>query len=79
MVNIDPGYVTESKVVLATTKDFSHRIYIGNRMYAEVTLRYRKDIRAFVALEHTYPDFRSAETQAWFARVREHLRASFRR
>jgi hypothetical protein len=78
-VNIDPGYVTESKVVLATTKDFSHRIYIGDRIYAEVTLRYRKDIRAFVALEHTYPDFRSPETRAWFARVREHLRDSFRR
>jgi hypothetical protein len=78
-INIDPGYVTEAKVVLATTKDFSHRIYIGNRMFAEVTLRYRREIRSFVAMEHTYPDFRSAETRAWFARVREHLHASLRR
>ena len=39
-INIDPGYVTEAKVVLATTKDFSHRIYIGEGIYAEVTLRY---------------------------------------
>jgi hypothetical protein len=78
-INLDPGYVTESKVVLATTKDYSHRIYIGNRIYAEVTLRYRREMRTFVALEHTYPDFRSRKTQEWFVRVREYLRASLRR
>ncbi|HPP66692.1 MAG TPA: DUF4416 family protein, partial [bacterium] len=37
-VNIDPGYVELSKVVLLTTKNFSHRIYIGKGIYAEVTL-----------------------------------------
>jgi hypothetical protein len=77
-VNLDPGYVDEAKVVLATTKDFAHRIYIGDGMYAEVTLRYRKAEQGFIALDHTYPDFRSAEVRAWFLEVRERLRAALR-
>lgn len=39
-INLDPGYITQAKVVLASTKDYSHRIYIGQGIYAEVTLMY---------------------------------------
>ena len=39
-VNIDPGYLTEAKVVLMTTKDRDHRLYMGSGIYAEVTLFY---------------------------------------
>lgn len=41
-INLDPGYVTQAKVVLASTKDYSHRMYIGQGIYAEVTLMYTK-------------------------------------
>ena len=41
-VNLDPGYIEPSKLVLATTKNYSHRIYIGDKMYAEVTLIFGK-------------------------------------
>lgn len=41
-INLDPGYITQAKVVLASTKDYSHRIYIGQGIYAEVTLMYTK-------------------------------------
>ena len=41
-VNIDPGYINESRLILASTKDFSHRIYLRDGIYAEVTLNYRK-------------------------------------
>ncbi|MDH4128942.1 MAG: DUF4416 family protein, partial [Spirochaetota bacterium] len=41
-INIDPGYLTEAKIVLFTTKNFAHRIYIANGIYAEITLTYRK-------------------------------------
>jgi len=75
-VNLDPGYVTEAKVVLSTTKDFAHRVYIGDGIYAEVTLRYRKEEQGFIEMDHTYPDFRSAEIRAWFLDVRERLRAT---
>ena len=41
-INIDPGYVTEAKLVLATTKDRDHRIYLGEGIYGEVTLFYQQ-------------------------------------
>ena len=75
-INIDPGYLTEAKVVLATTKDFAHRLYIGENIYAEVELTYRKDRQGFVTLEHTYPDYRNSQTIEWFNRAREILRKS---
>ena len=56
-VNIDPGYITLGKFVLATTKDQSHRIYIGQGIFAEVTLRYRN--KSFEPWEWTYPDYGS--------------------
>ncbi|MBE0477953.1 DUF4416 family protein [Candidatus Aerophobetes bacterium] len=59
-VNIDPGYLTLARLVLATTKDFSHRIYLGEGIYGEVTLRYSKD-KGFQSQEWTYSDYRSAE------------------
>ncbi len=41
-VNIDPGYLTPARVVLASTKDFGHRLYLGKGIYGEVTLMYQK-------------------------------------
>jgi len=66
--------VTEAKVVLATTKDFSHRVYIGSNMYAEVTLRYSIKERQFTSCEYTYPDYRMDEYRAVFNQARELLR-----
>jgi hypothetical protein len=57
MVNIDPGYLAPAKVVLATAKDFAHRIYLADGIYAEVALLFLKN--SFTPLPHTYPDFRS--------------------
>lgn len=71
-VNIDPGYVDLTKLVLATTKDRGHRIYLGHGIYAEVTLQY--DQGAWQVLPWTYPDYRRAEYQAFFSRLREQLR-----
>ncbi len=73
-VNLDPGYIAEAKVVLASTKDFSHRVYVGRGIYAEVTLQYRSKDRTFVALEHTYPDFRTKDSLSLFNRGRALLR-----
>ncbi len=73
-INIDPGYVTEAKVVLATTKDFAHRLYIGNNLYGEVTLRYSTKARSFIPHEFTYPDFRTESYLALFNGARKTLR-----
>jgi Domain of unknown function (DUF4416) len=76
-INLDPGYVTEAKVVLATTKDFAHRIYIGSNMYAEVTLKYAVRDREFTPLEYTYPDYRTDAYRTMFKEARDRLRAAF--
>jgi hypothetical protein len=58
-INIDPGYIALSKLVLASTKDRSHRICIGRGIYAEITLQFKK--KTFMPLCSTYPDYRSAD------------------
>jgi hypothetical protein len=78
-VNLDPGYVTEAKVVLASTKDFSHRIYVAEGLYAEVTLRYSSGKRSFEPLDYTYPDYRSEVYIALFNNARMLLRESMQK
>ncbi len=56
-INLDPGYIDASKLVLATTKNYSHRIYIGQSMYAEATLHYHRG--KWQAWPFTYPDYGS--------------------
>ncbi len=68
-VNIDPGYLDLAKVVLASTKDHSHRLYIGDGIFAEVTLRYRQHV--FQPWEWTYPDYRTPATLTFFHQLRE--------
>ena len=67
-VNLDPGYVNGGQLVLATTKNYSHRIYIGKGIYAEVTLLYSRG--AFTPLPWTYRDYRTDEALAFFTSVR---------
>jgi len=67
-VNIDPGYVDDAQVVLATAKNFSHRVYIGKGYYAEVTLIYHRT--GFKPLEWTYPDYKSGKGLEFFEAVR---------
>ena len=63
-VNIDPGYLTPARVVLASTKDFGHRLYLGRGIYGEVTLMYQK--KEFRPLPWTYPDYRSEPYHRFF-------------
>ena len=67
-VNIDPGYVFHSKLVLATTKDHAHRIYLSQGIYAEVTLHFRDG--TFRAWPWTYPDYASPPLIAIFNHIR---------
>jgi len=76
-VNLDPGYLDAGRLVLATTKDRAHRIYLGQGIYAEVTLLYEK--KAWQALPWTYPDyaaptyhpFLTEARRAYLVRLRE--------
>jgi hypothetical protein len=70
-LNLDPGYLTLAKLVLASTKDHAHRIYLGEGIYAEVTLSYRKG--GWQPFEWTYPDYRRDDFQTFFTSCRELL------
>jgi len=70
-VNLDPGIIEPAKLVLATTKNYSHRIYIGKRIYAEVTLIFNKG--AWQPSEYTYPDYRTPHYHEFLTRVRTRL------
>ncbi|MBI4245042.1 MAG: DUF4416 family protein [Planctomycetes bacterium] len=61
-INIDPGYIDLPKVVLTSFKNFSHRIYLADGVYAEVTLIYNKEKNTYTELPWTYPDYKSNET-----------------
>jgi len=72
-INLDPGYVTLSKLVLATTKDHAHRIYIGQGIFAEVTLGFTGG--AFQPMPWSYPDYRTDAYREFFSAVRADLLA----
>ena len=69
IVNIDPGYVAEAKLVLLTTKDYTHRVYIGGQIFAESTLFFQDG--TFKAWPWTYPDYASEEAISYFNEIRE--------
>ena len=71
-LNLDPGYLSESKLILASTKDHAHRIYLGQGIYAEITLRFVG--KRWQAWEWTYPDYRRADYHAFLVEAREYLR-----
>lgn len=74
-LNLDPGYVTQAKLVLASTKDHAHRIFLGDGIYAEVTLSYRGG--KWQSFDWTYPDYRREDFQRFFTQCRQSLRGSF--
>ena len=68
-INIDPGYIAQEHVILATGKGFSHRPYLGRGVYADLTLVYAKD--EYRALEWTYPDYGSVEMRQMLRELRQ--------
>jgi len=71
-LNLDPGYLTEAKLILASTKDRDHRIYLDRGIYAENTLYFTRG--AWQCRQWTYPDYQRADYHAFFGRCREFLR-----
>lgn len=71
-LNLDPGYLTEAKLVLATTKDRDHRIYLDRGIFAEVTLHFQRG--GWQPRPWTYPDYQRPDYHAFFTRCRDYLR-----
>jgi len=71
-LNLDPGYITQAKLVLATTKDRDHRIYLRDGMFAEITLTYTA--KRWVHHRWTYPDYRGEAATRFATSCRNLLR-----
>jgi len=68
-INIDPGYICLEHVILSTTKGYTHRPYLRDGIYADLTLIYRN--KSFKPLEWTYPDYRQEEIIGLFNQFRK--------
>jgi hypothetical protein len=68
-VNLDPGYITRANMILATTKNYSHRIYLSEGIYGDVHYIYAQ--KRFQIQPWTYPDYREDEVIEFFHKVRE--------
>ena len=75
-VNIDPGYVSLGKLVLASTKDHAHRLYLGQGIYGEVTLTYQRG--RFRPWPWTYPDYADERYCALFDEIRNRYKVQLR-
>jgi len=71
-INLDPGYLDLARIVLVSTKDYSHRLYLGKGIYGEVTLIYSG--KKYQPLPYTYPDFRTQEYLDIFQKARDGLK-----
>ena len=76
-LNLDPGYITLGKLVLASTKDYAHRIYLSRGIYAEITLYWRHG--RWQPHEWTFADYRRDDYQQFFSRCRELLHQRLRK
>ena len=71
-LNLDPGYITQAKLVLATVKDRDHRVYLKDGIFGEITLTYVG--RQWVHHRWTYPDYRTEDVFAFAMKCRQRLR-----
>ncbi|MDD5156416.1 MAG: DUF4416 family protein, partial [Candidatus Omnitrophica bacterium] len=69
LINIDPGYLDMAKLVLASTKNYNHRIYLDKGIFAEITLTYKN--KSFIPWQWTYPDYSSPDYISVFNRIRD--------
>jgi len=72
-INLDPGYLEQSKIVLASTKNYFHRILISGGIYAEVTLHFEDG--EWHSFPWTFPDYKTAPYHNFFYSLRNLYRA----
>ncbi len=76
VINIDPGYISPERLILATGKNYVHRVYLAKGIYADLTLIFQRG--SFRALEWTYRDYADAEAISFFNEVRENYMKQLR-
>lgn len=76
IVNIDPGYISLERLILATGKNYTHRVYLSRGIYADLTLIFQRG--SFRTLEWTYMDYADPEIIAYFNEIRERYKRQLR-
>lgn len=71
-VNLDPGLLAAESLILATTKPYSHRVYLSKGIYAELVCTFRKD-GGLDLMPWAYPDYRDPETMDFFGSIRKEV------
>jgi len=67
-VNLDPGILTPDNLVMASTREYNHRIYLSDGVFADLVLVFAKG--RFVRMPWTISDFYHGEAIEFFLRVR---------
>jgi len=67
-INIDPGYIAKAHLILATGKGYTHRPYLRDGIYADLTLMYSH--KTFCTLPWTYPDYAEKSSIEMFNKIR---------
>jgi hypothetical protein len=67
-VNIDPGYISKAHLILATGKAYTHRPYLRDGIYADLTLVYQG--KKFCSLPWTYPDYADEKQLLMLSKIR---------
>jgi hypothetical protein len=75
-VNIDPGYVALERLVLATGKNYTHRIYLSKGIFADLTLVFHQG--SFQTLAWSYRDYADPVVIGYFNKIREHYKNQLR-
>lgn len=67
-INLDPGYIAKAHLILATGKGYTHRPYLRDGIYADLTLMYSHG--TFSTLPWTYPDYAEQSCIEMFNKIR---------
>ena len=68
-INIDPGYISKANLILATGKSYTHRPYLRDGIYADLTLVYQG--KKFCSLPWTYPDYADEKQLLMLGKIRD--------
>lgn len=68
VLNLDPGYLTAAAYIISTSKNYAHRIYLGQGVFAQQELLFER--KRIITLDWTYPDYRSFEYQEILRKIR---------
>ena len=75
-VNLDPGLLTQERFVLGTGKNFTHRVYLGEGIFADLTLVFQAG--SWQTLPWTFPDYASPDMLEILTDIRLRYRRDLR-